>query len=312
MTLEEIALDIGQRVPPGVPLWVHGAFRRRSITFATGLEDTRTFVVWVQSHRLTGDIRIHPGRPKIMHSDRIEDMDRATLEVLASVEGGYAETTWQDQLMSWDNWVGFQPYNKYPEPGILRRTGDCMIEFAPSGIYVEDWRFLPSYKGLLGALRLIAETDDTGTTRARNGGLVIAGRHAMLTLERRQALPEGVPAQQFVKRSQDALAAVRRVLDCTVDYAVNEGSGFAIVASTNPWREGHPLPAVEGFERSPDPEVLVERVRGEPGVVSRLWRIDSLQCGVEFPMATPAEPESLHWLQGEADTLIAPIGAAAA
>ncbi len=101
-------------MPASVPTWVHGAFKRRSITFATGLEDARTFVVWVQSHRATGDIRIHPGRPKITASDRLEDMDRATLEILASVEGGVAETAWADGVMSWDNWIGLQPYNKYP------------------------------------------------------------------------------------------------------------------------------------------------------------------------------------------------------
>jgi hypothetical protein len=294
-----------------VPAWVHGAFKRRSITFATGLEDARTLVVWVQSHRVTGDIRIHPGRPQIAASDRLEDMDRDTLEVLASVEGGFADTSWKDGIMSWDNWIGFQPYNKYPEPGILRRTGDCMIEFAPSGIYVEDWRFMPSVQGLLGALKLIAEIDDTGTTRARNGGLVLAGKHAMLTLDRRTPLPDGVPARKFVKTSEDPLAATRQVLDCSVDFAVDGGAGFQVVASTDPWREGRRLELASRFERSPDPEVLVERVDSEPGIVSRLWRIDSLQSAVGFPMATPAEPESVQWLQREADTLIAPLGAAA-
>jgi hypothetical protein len=311
MTLEEIAQAIGQHVPPGVPAWVHGTFKRRSITFATGLEDARTLVIWVQSHRATGDIRIHPGRPKIAASDRLEDMDRATLEVLASVEGGFAETAWQDGLMSWDNWIGFQPYNKYPEPGILRRTGDCMIEFAPSGIYVEDWRYMASATGLLGALKLIAEIDATGTTRARNGGFVFGGQHAILVLGRRVPLPDGVPAQKFVRTSEDPLAAVRQVLDCSVDYAADDGKGFHVTASTDPWREGRRLGLTSCFEQSPDPDVLVERVKDEPGIVSRLWRIDSLASGVTFPLATPAEPESLRWLQGEADTLIAPLGAAA-
>jgi hypothetical protein len=238
-------------------------------------------------------------------------MDRATLEFLASFEGGVADTAWADGLLSWDNWIGLQPYNKYPEPGILRRTGDCMIEFAPSGIYVEDWRYMPSAAGLLGALKLIAEIDDTGTTRARNGGFVVAGRHAMLVLGRRVPLPDGVPAQKFVSTSKDPLAAARQVLECTVDYATDDGRGFHIAASTDPWREGRRLELTSCFERSPDPDVLVERVKGEPGVVSRLWRIDSLESAVQFPLATPAEPDSFKWLEGEADTLIAPLGVAA-
>lgn len=311
MTLEEIAAAIGPKVPEAVPAWVHGAFKRRSITFATGLEDARTLVIWVQSHRMTGDIRIHPGRPRIAASDRLEDMDRKTLEVLASVEGGFADTSWQDGLMSWDNWIGFQPYSKYPEPGILRRTGDCMIEFAPSGIYVEDWRFMPTKPGLLGALKLIAEIDHRGTTVARNGGYVFAGQHAILVLGRRKPLPDGLPAQAFVRTSDDPLAAARQVLECSVDYATNDGQGFSIVASTNPWREGRRIALASCFEHSGDPDVLVEKVEDEPGVVSRLWRIDSLQSTVAFPLSTLAPPESLEWLEGEADTLIAPLGAAA-
>jgi len=311
MTLEEIVAGIGPRIASGVPTWAHGTFKRRSITFATGLEDTRTFVAWVQSHRMTGDIRIHPGRPKIMATDRLEDMDRETLSVLASVEGGLAETAWQDGLMSWENWIGFQPYNKYPEPGILRRTGDCMIEFAPSGIYVEEWRYLPSAAGPLGALHLIAEIDNTGTTRARNGGFVFAGRHAVLVLGRRTPLPDGVPAQAFVRTSDDPLAAARQVLECSVDFGVDDGRGLYIAASTDPWREGRRLEIASRLEPSPDRDVLVEKVEDEAGIVSRLWRIDSLQGAVAFPLPTPAEAESLRWLQGEADTLIAPLGAAA-
>ncbi len=162
MTLEEVAAAAPQTNTLRVPDWALGCVRRRSITMATGVEDTLTRVFWVQAHGMTGDIRIHPARPQIAADTNLASLDRETLSLLASVEGGVAKTSWAEPVMSWADWIGFQPYDKYPEPGQMRRIGDCMIEFAPSGAYVEDWRFLPSAPGLLAGLQLISETDDYG------------------------------------------------------------------------------------------------------------------------------------------------------
>jgi hypothetical protein len=49
---------------------------------------------------------------------------------------------------------------------------------------------------------------------------------------------------------------------------------------------------------------LLELRDGDAAVASRLWRIDSLEGGREFPLATLAPPEQLAWLAAEADTLI--------
>lgn len=165
MTLDELARKLPVPPPPRVPDWALGTHRRRSISFATGIEDASTFVVWVQAHGMTGDLRIHPARPRLTADDRLEDLDLDSLVRLASVEGGIAATAWAAGVMRWSGWIGFQPYDKYPEPGVLRRVGDCMIEFAPSGIYVEDWRYQKSAPGLLAGLRLVAETAGDGTER---------------------------------------------------------------------------------------------------------------------------------------------------
>ncbi len=93
MTLDELARRLPAPPPPRVPDWALGTHRRRSISFATGFEDASTFVVWVQAHGMTGDLRIHPARPLLAAGDRLlqlvaaVDVDR---EPLAPRSGAFA------------------------------------------------------------------------------------------------------------------------------------------------------------------------------------------------------------------------------
>lgn len=307
MTLEDVAAARAQTNTLRVPGWAAGCVQRRSITFATGVEDLATRVFWVQAHGMTGDIRINPARPSLDRGTMLSSLDRKTLIQLASVEGGVATTSWSDPVMSWTDWTGFQPYDKYPEPGVMRRIGDCMIEFAPSGAYVEDWRFLPSRPGLLAGLRLVRETDTKDTTYPRQGGLVVAGDHAIRTLGRYHELPEGTRCQDFVARSSDPVSALERVFGCVTDYMVRENSFWRIAASTDPRREGMPTELIGSLKQGPESGTLVEEINDTDGVAQRLWRIDSLEAGVEFSQSTPLTPDGLAWLDREADTLLEPI-----
>ncbi len=309
MRLEEIAAAAPQTNTVRVPAWALGCVRRRSITMATGVEDTLTRVFWVQAHGMTGDIRIHPARPSLAPDTNLTSLDRETLGLLASVEGGIAITSWAEPVMSWANWIGFQPYDKYPEPGLMRRIGDCMIEFAPSGAYVEDWRFLPSAHGLLAGLQLVSETDDYGRSFARTGGLVVAGDHAIRTLARRDELPDGTRAQDFVRASIDPAAALARVFDCITDYMVRDGALWIINASTDPRREGMRVALTGDLSPGADPATLIETVTETAGITQRLWRIDSLEADRTFSQATPLGPDQRAWLDRESDTLLAPLEA---
>jgi hypothetical protein len=91
---------------------------------------------------------------------------------LAGTEGGLARTCWDGPLMSWSEWVSFQTHAKWPEAGRLERVGNCLIEFAPSGAYVEDWRAEPCGAGPLIGMWLLEEVErETGAVRHRGGGL---------------------------------------------------------------------------------------------------------------------------------------------
>ncbi len=306
MTLDEIAAAAMAFNTLRVPAWALGCVRRRSITFGTGVEDALTRVFWVQAHGMTGDLRIHPARVPLPAGTDLGSLDRETLILLASVEGGVATTSWNEPVMSWADWIGFQPYDKYPEPGIMRRVGDCMVEFAPSGAYVEDWRFQPSAPGLLAALRLEAEIDGTGHERPRAGGLVVAGDYAIRTFARRDELLDGTRAQDFVRTSADPVAALLRVLDCVTDYMVRSETGWTIEASTDPRREGSTVALIGALSSGPDATV-VEAVADTPDVSRRRWRIDSLEANYDFNQATVVSQESLDWLAREADTLVDPL-----
>lgn len=64
-SLDELARAGAVDAEARVPAWTLGCFLRRSIVYATGCDDTLTKVVWVQSHTMTGDLRIPPNRPQV-------------------------------------------------------------------------------------------------------------------------------------------------------------------------------------------------------------------------------------------------------
>ena len=150
---------------------------------------------------------------------------------------------------------------------------------------------------------------DRSLASARNGGLVVAGDHAIRTLARRDELPDGTRAQDFVRASIDPVAALARVFDCITDYMVRDGALWIINASTDPRREGLRVALTGDLSRGTDPSTLVETVTGTAGITLRLWRIDSLEADHAFSQSTPLGPDQRAWLDREADTLLAPLEA---
>ena len=65
MSLDRLAATRPYAEPLAVPSWTLGCFHRRCITFATGVEDPSTRVIWIQSHGLTADLRLPLVRPEV-------------------------------------------------------------------------------------------------------------------------------------------------------------------------------------------------------------------------------------------------------
>jgi hypothetical protein len=302
VTLDELADCHRFAVPLAVPEWTLGCFHRRSITFATGQEDTSTRVIWLQSHGMTADIRIPATRPDLAGKTSLSDCTPEELTGLAAGDGFIARTSWIDGEMHWDAFAGFQPYNKWPEPGRLERVGPCLIEWPPSLVYVEDWRLQPGSDGLSVGLRLLSETGSDGIERPRQGGLVIAGDHALMVIDRREPLPEG-RVQEMIEAAADPHALAQQAFDLQVAYGRRQASTYQTVLAVNPFAEGRPLFAPDSFAVS-SLQTLVQTGDGSEGWRKRLWAIDTLLPDQGRPAATPASAEGLAWLKAETQTLL--------
>jgi hypothetical protein len=294
-----------------VPEWVLGCFRRRSLTFFDGTEDDRTRVVWLQSHGLTADLRSESpasgATARLTGLADVRELPLAELLRLVRVEAGIGDTRWDGELMHWSSWDAFQTHAKWPEPGRLHRTGSCLVEFAPSGAYVEDWRFQPCAGRLIG-LRMLDERDRTsGEVVHRGGGLVVCGRHAAFVRGRAEPLPDGHRLDDLVRTRACDAAWLERVFACDGSYAVADSSDddFIVQLSTLPWREGQSLLSLEGFSLDTGSGFLLQRVeeRGRP--IERRFTIDTLEREFSGDVSTTAAPSAMDWWARERDTLLA-------
>lgn len=144
-----------------LPSYLYGCFRRKSITFFNGLTDETTIVYWFQSASFTIDLRLS---------------DPLIMPVLER-QGWIGTTLWdtETQTVSWDIQQSYQLHNQWPEPAKLLPIGNAILEFAPSGAYVEDWR-QQADEGLFCGLRIYqAQHMATKQNVALDGGYIIAG-----------------------------------------------------------------------------------------------------------------------------------------
>jgi len=311
--LELCALHGNAPMSGGVPAWTLGCFRRRSITFFNGDSDESTLVLWLQSRGLTGDLRLASDRPKPASRQALTDLSLAELVRLAEVEGGLSPTRFEPSgsagvelsgTMHWPDWTAFQVHAKWPEPGVLRRVGDCLIEHAPSGAYVEDWRLQPSGDGPLVGLRLVEERETkSGRVLHRGGGLVVTGEHAILVRGRAAELPAAERLTDLVERATDEPRLLDAIFGFEASYARRDAAGrYVVAASTLPWREGQLLLPLEGF--SMEDGVVVQKAREASVAVERRFRVDTLEPSYEDWVATPATQAAVAWLSTEAATLL--------
>ncbi len=145
-------------VAPTVPDLMLGCWKRAWIEFADGTRDDTTTVVWLQTESLMADVRIGAGHDGLRHRAGLHDCSVDQLRVLASADAssGFTECGSVDvdadgvrtATASWHtrgHGINFQPVSAFPEPGLMSWNDDAtvMIERAPSGAYVEEWRLVP-------------------------------------------------------------------------------------------------------------------------------------------------------------------------
>lgn len=258
-----------------------GAFRRKSISFCTGVTDETTVVYWLQSKSFSIDLRL----------------TEAAATPLTDRQGWIGDTLWDGDTrqLSWQIARSYQPSNQWPEPAMLSFVGNCVLEFAPSGAYVEDWRQKSSRGPLLG-LRLVSMIDErTGVEHAMDGGLLLAGEHAAFAQSRLPRIDEAIGRAASLEA---ALAADIATPEEVESYEVSVAIGGSIIThSTQPHRMGEPVGA-GNFSIRLDGKVAQERlVAGDPCVL--LYDIDVFEPDFAFDNQTPATAEAISWMELE-------------
>jgi len=296
MTLDELAhLGLPEQ-PLRVPAWTLGCFRRRSITFHTGAMDTRTSVLWLQTNGLTADLRLAPDRPDLCGRASLDQCTDDELMALAEAQGWLADTAWDGAQMSWSNATAFQLHDKWPEPALLSRVGDCLIEFAPSGVYVEDWRLQPSAPGPLIGLRLLEERDLTRQEiRHRGGGLILCGDHAAFIRGRPAPLAYGGRLEALVQENLGNRSMLQAIFAFETSYAV----GNMVALSTNPLREGQTLLSHDGFSFDAARGLVLQTVVEDGVSLERRFTVDTLRPDFKTVLETPATQDAKDWLETE-------------
>lgn len=271
-----------------VPHWMLGAFKRRNITFYDGMTDVSTNVFWLQTQTLTIDLRLPISE---------EQARQNTIEKLSN-EAWYGYACWKDNQLSWSGGASYEFYNKWPEPAELRRIGDCMIEFAPSGAYVEDWRLLSSGNGPLIGLELFQEEDiPTGKISPRKGALIICGDSAGLVIDRQQNINKNY------KSLNDAYEHGEKVdnllgFEASIGQKISNNE-YKVIYSLSTNRIGENLLSMNNFEINDATGVLVQTLEKQ----KRYFKIETYFDHFYFSKITPTTDQALHWYKQESKTL---------
>jgi hypothetical protein len=279
--------DLLRELPPAgleglaFPRNLLGAFRRKSITFCTGVTDETTIVYWFQSGGFTIDLRLTEGAATPI-------VDR---------QGWVGDTLWDRgrEELSWSITRSYQPRDQWPEPARFRLTGNCVLEFAPSGAYFEDWRQQSAHGPLLGLRLMGMIDDDSGHELEMDGGLILAGRYMAYAQSR---LPH-VDAALRTAASLDRALAEGIVTESEIEsYEVSVApDGQTIAHSTRPDLLGEAI-ALGDFELQPDGSVVWSRT--VQGATSRLRFAQDLYVpDFVFDRQTASTREARQWIERE-------------
>jgi hypothetical protein len=258
-----------------------GAFRRKSITFCSGVTDETTIVYWFQAGGFTIDLRLTDG-------DATPIVDR---------QGWVGDTLWDRgrEELSWSITRSYQPRDQWPEPARFRFIGNCVLEFAPSGAYFEDWRQQSSHGPLLG-LRLLGMIDgDSEQELAMDGGLIIAGRHMAYAQSRLPHVDAALRTAASLDRAlAEGIVTEREVESYEVSVALD---GETTAHSTRPDLLGEAI-ASGDFDLQPDGSIFWSRT--VQGRTTRLrFAQDFYVPDFVFDRQTASTPEARLWIERE-------------
>ena len=286
MNLFEVIKTLKPTIPQPeiIPGFLYGAFRRKSISFFNGLTDENTIVYWFQSRSFTIDLRL---------KSQIET-------AVQERQGWIGNTIWDstNQLLSWEvkDYANYQNHVQWPEPARLHAIGNCILEFSPSNVYVEDWRQQVQH-GLFLGLRLQSALDiQSGQTLEMDGGLIICADHMAYALTR-------LPEVQSAVAQMDLKAVDPTVFVLVESFEVSIGAdGQAKTYSTRSSETGKAF-NLENFEVLNESS-LVQHVILDGRDIDLIFELDIYQPDYQFQYTTPTTTQAEIWLKSEQDHLM--------
>lgn len=230
-----------------VPDRMLGCWYRRYIKFGEGRQETDTEVIWLQTLSGMADMRIRKDRPNLKSYNSFSELSLDQLTSLADADCSCGitrldETTEPYQTASWhdgDNGFAQQLISNFPEDGWMewKEQGACMMEYAPSGQYEEDWRLQSGSEGAV--VHLLSE--DGPTTQQ----LFLSGRHLVLAIDRSHHPKEEKSLLDLFKQFENDRAMLETLVSSEFSYAIQAvdtaDMTFTIKRSTIPWREGESI-----------------------------------------------------------------------
>lgn len=225
-------------------------------------EHTEERVLWVQTPSGHGDMRIAKKRSDmtatatsladLSHSQLLElaaadcscgvcELDQGTVDAQGRPRARWhvSTTGFTQQVVS--NWPEYgylewmSPSKESVDQTTTLDSRPCMMEYAPDGQYIEDWRLSPGSTGFSCHL--------TGPGR----NLYVAGIHAMLAIHRTEEPAVAKPLVNIVHTDgHKNRTAVETYLSSEYSYAQKKHatadcSEFIIELSTLPWRQGQSI-----------------------------------------------------------------------
>lgn len=286
MNLLEVIKTLKPTIPQPeiIPDFLYGAFRRKSISFFNGLTDENTIVYWFQSRSFTIDLRL---------KSQIET-------AVQERQGWIGNTIWDstNQLLSWEvkDYANYQNHVQWPEPARLHAIGNCILEFSPSNVYVEDWRQQVQH-GLFLGLRLQSALDvQSGQTLEMDGGLIICADHIAYALTR-------LPEVQSAVAQMDFKAVDPTVFTLLESFEVSISiDGQSKTYSTRSNETGKAF-NLENFEVL-DETRLVQHVILDGRDIDLIFELDIYQPDYQFQYTTPTTTQAEIWLKSEQDHLM--------
>ncbi|MFT5134208.1 MAG: hypothetical protein ACI9SC_002681 [Gammaproteobacteria bacterium] len=254
-----------------VPDRAMGCWHRRYIRFEDGSEDTSTRVIWLQTPSGMCDMRISAGRPDFSQHLQFSDCSDDELVALAKQDCScgitildeaatpYPTARWEDG----DSGFMHQTVINFPEDGWFewKEEGACMMEYAPSGAYEEDWRLQDNSRNI--AAHLLRRNSETTTN------LYVAGAYAIMAVDRSILINEERPLHEIIAEKLCDRDSVYAYLNTEFSYAnADDSNEYKIALSNVPWREGQKLSLGWLMDMDEDAQVITDDAGHKWDVIS--------------------------------------------